>query len=266
VSRLRDSRDSWQVGGSSVGRAGTAASHGWSIVRVVGIHQPNFLPWLGFFDKIARSDCFILLDSVPLQLTGGNYTNRVKMMVNGAPDWITMPLRRGQEARARIEKAEIVEQSNWRRKVRRTIEQSYARAPYFELGMTIVNKVLDLQTSLLCEINVAGILAIADALALSTKDIRRASELNAKGQSNELLINLVSAVGGNTYLAGHGSGGYQDDKTFASRGIEVRYQDYQLLRYPQVGIDEFVPGLSAIDALMNCGHDAAKLITAKIGR
>ncbi len=234
-------------------------------MSVVAIHQPNFLPWLGFFDKIARSDCFILLDSVPLQLTGGNYTNRVKMMVNGAPDWVTIPVKRGHDARASIEKAEIAEQRNWRRKVKRTIEQSYARAPYFELGMKIVNRVLDLQTSLLCEINIAGILAIAEALALSTQNIRRASELNADGQSNELLINLVSAVGGNTYLAGHGSRGYQDDEVFAGRGIEVRYQNYQLPRYPQVGIDEFVPGLSAIDALMNYGRNAANLITAKTG-
>jgi hypothetical protein len=244
----------------------TTAPYGWSIVKVVAIHQPNFLPWLGFFDKIAMSDCFILLDSVPLQLTGGNYTNRVKMLINGEPDWITMPLKRGHEARARIEKAQIVEQSNWRRKVRRTIEQSYARAPYFDLGMTIVNRVLDLQTSLLCEINIAGIFAIADALALSTENIRRASELDADGQSNELLINLVNAVGGNTYLAGRGSGGYQDDETFASRGIEVRYQNYQLPRYPQVDIADFVPGLSAIDALMNCGREAANLITAKVGK
>jgi hypothetical protein len=229
---------------------------------LVAIHQPNFLPWLGFFDKIALADCFILLDSVPLQLTGGNYTNRVKMMVNGAPDWITMPLKRGHEARARIDKAEVVEQPNWRRKVRRTIEQSYARAPFFGPAMAIVNEVLDMPTASLSDINITGILAIARALGLPAAKIRRSSELNAEGQSNELLANLVAAVGGDCYLAGHGSGGYQDDEIFASRGVTVRYQNYELPHYPQVGVETFVPGLSAIDALMNCGSGAAKLVTS----
>ena len=234
-------------------------------MTLVAIHQPNFLPWLGFFDKLASADCFILLDSVPLQLTGGNYTNRVKMLINGAPDWITMPLARGHEARSRIDRAEIVEQANWRRKLRRTIEQSYAKAPFFEPAMAIVNKVLDLPTASLSEINIAGIVAIAGALGLSTAKVRRSSELMVEGRSNDLLVNLVAAVGGDTYLAGHGAGGYQDDEIFARSGMTVRYQNYASPPYFQVGSKEFVPGLSAIDALMNCGRDAARLIAPHTG-
>jgi hypothetical protein len=234
-------------------------------VTLVAIHQPNFLPWLGFFDKLAKADHFILLDSVPLQLTGGNYTNRVKMMVNASPDWITMPLRRGHEARAQINQAEIVEQSNWRRKARRTIEQSYAKAPFFELAMAIVSKVLDQPTILLSEINITGILAIANALGVSTEKISRSSDLKVEGRSNELLANLVEAVGGNAYLAGHGASGYQDDEIFAKRSIAVCYQRYTPLPYRQMGHSEFVPGLSAVDALMNCGPGAAKLIAPCTG-
>ena len=234
-------------------------------MTLVAIHQPNFLPWLGFFDKIAKADRFIVLDSVPLQLTGGNYTNRVRMMVNATPDWITVPLRRGHDARSRIDRAEIVRQPNWLRKTRRTIEQSYARAPFFELAMPIVDKVLDLDTVSLAEINVTGILAVADALGLSTGKIVRSSELDAEGHSSELLANLVRAVGGNAYLTGHGAGGYQENDIFESRGIEVRYQNYVPPAYPQVGAREFVPGLSAIDALMNCGAGAARLIAPHTG-
>jgi hypothetical protein len=184
------------------------------------------------------------------------------MMVNDSPAWITMPLRRGHEARARIDQAEIVEQSNWRHKTRRTIEQSYAKAPFFRAAMAIVNTVLDLQTASLSEINIAGILAIAEALGISTDKIVRSSALNAEGHSNELLANLVAVVGGDAYLAGHGAGRYQNDDIFASRGIVVRYQNYTPPIYPQVGVDEFVPGLSAIDALMNCGSAAAELIAS----
>ena len=91
---------------------------------LVAIHQPNFLPWLGYFDKIARADRFVILDSVPLQLTGGNYTNRVKMIVSGKPAWITMPLRRGHEARNRIDQAEYVGDAGTRRKIVRASPSS----------------------------------------------------------------------------------------------------------------------------------------------
>ena len=70
---------------------------------LVAIHQPNFLPWLGFFDKLAKADRFIILDTVSLQLTGGNYTNRVQMLISGHPSWVTVPVARGRSARERIE-------------------------------------------------------------------------------------------------------------------------------------------------------------------
>lgn len=234
-------------------------------MTLVAIHQPNFLPWLGFFDKLARADRFIILDSVPLQLTGGNYTNRVRMVVNAAPAWITMPLRRGHEARNRIDQAEVVDESKWRTKAKRTIEQSYAKAPFFGPAMAIVDKLFGLQTSSLTEINMTGIVAVAEALGLSTKKIVRSSELNVPGQSNELLANLVTAVGGTAYLAGHGAGGYQDDEIFASKNISVQYQSYTPPSYPQIGVGNFIPGMSAIDALMNCGPATSNLIGLPTG-
>ncbi|MBN8981881.1 MAG: WbqC family protein [Rhizobiales bacterium] len=234
-------------------------------MTVVAIHQPNFLPWLGFFDKLARADKFVILDSVPLQLTGGNYTNRVRMIVNGVPAWITMPLRRGHDARNRIDQAEVVDEPKWRRKIRSTIAQSYAKAKFFDLAMGIVDRMLDLRTASLADINMTGIVAVAEVLGLSPAKIVRSSALSAGGHSNELLANLVTAVGGDTYLAGHGAGGYQDDDVFASRGIAVKYQDYAPPTYPQIGNGEFIPGMSAIDALMNCGQGAAKLIGSQAG-
>lgn len=86
------------------------------------------------------------------------------------------------------------------------------------------------------------------------------SQLACTGQSTDLLANLVEAVGGNAYLTGHGADAYQDDAVFRQRGIDVQRQNYQPPIYTQFRADEFVPGLSAIDALMNCGPDAAKLI------
>jgi hypothetical protein len=227
---------------------------------LVAIHQPNFLPWLGWFDKLASADIFILLDTVPHQHTGSNYTNRVQILVQGEPTWVTVPVERGAEARNRIDQLRVVGPAGWRRKVRATLAQSYARAPHFAEAMPILETMLDAKTELLCEMNLIGIRAIADALCLPTRMVR-ASELPAEGTATDRLVALVRAVGGDAYLTGHGAGGYQEDEKFAAAGIAVRYQRYVPTPYPQLRAGDFVPGLSAIDALMNCGPGARSLIT-----
>jgi hypothetical protein len=230
---------------------------------LVAIHQPNFLPWLGYFDKISRADRFVVLDSVPLQLTGGNYTNRVKMIISGKPSWVTMPLRRGHEARSCIDQAEYITDATARRKILRSIAQSYAKAPFFSSVMPLVEKIFGLETTSLVEFNLNGIYAVAERLGLSTAHFVRSSTMDVEGHSNELLADIVRAAGGDTYLAGHGADGYQDDSVFAANGIAVNYQAYVHPAYRQSNVDQFVPGMSAIDALMNCGPDAATLIGSK---
>src|SRR5690242_9574123 len=120
---------------------------------LVAIHQPNFLPWLGWFDKLARADVMILLDTAAHQRTGSNYTNRVQILTRGEPGWITVPVVRGRDERSRIDRLRIAGNGAWRRKIRATIEQSYAKAPFFALGMTIVDRMLAAETSLVCELN-----------------------------------------------------------------------------------------------------------------
>jgi len=226
---------------------------------LIAIHQPNFLPWLGWFDKLARADLFILLDNVAHQRGGSNYTNRVQILAAGAPRWLTVPVTRGEAARHRIDQLRIAEDPGWRRKLRASVAQSYARTPFFGETMGLVDGVLADGGDRLCEINIGGIAAIARALDLPCQRMVRASALDVAGRGTELLVALVQAVGGDAYLAGGGAGGYQDDAAFAAAGIKLYRQQYRHPVYRQLG-DQFVPGLSAIDALMNCGPEAALLV------
>lgn len=226
---------------------------------LVAIHQPNFLPWLGWFDKLARADVFILLDTVAHQHGGSNYTNRVQILAAGAPRWLTVPVTRGEAARRRIDRLRIAEDGAWRRKLRASIAQSYARAGFFGETMELVDAVLVVGGDRLCEMNIGGITAIARALGLPGRKMVRASTLNVEGHGTELLVRLVQAAGGDAYLAGGGAAGYQDDAAFAAAGIGLYRQEYRPPVYRQLG-DAFVPGLSAIDALMNCGPEAALLV------
>lgn len=231
---------------------------------LVAIHQPNFLPWLGYFDKLARADIFVLLDNVPLQRTGGAYTNRVEIAPQGRRQWLTVPLARDTELRQSIDAARIVEGQPWRRKLCATIEQGYARAAAFEEIMPLVRQILDYREDRLAAFNIHGLQLIAQLLGLDIAKLRRASELRTVGTGTDRLISIVHAVGGTAYLSGGGSGGYQEDEKFAAAGVALRYQGFEHPTYPQRGAPQFVAGLSVIDALMNCGADAtARLLSAR---
>jgi WbqC-like protein family len=231
---------------------------------LVAIHQPNFLPWLGWFDKLATADILILLDTVPHQHTGSNYTNRVQILVQGEPSWITVPVERGGEARSRIDRLHVAGSDAWRRKLRATVAQSYARAPFFDETMGIVDAMLSAKTKLLCEINLVALEAMVAAFGLPRERMVRASGIPVEGNGTERLVALARAVGGDAYLTGHGAGGYQEDEKFAAAGIAVYRQRYAPVPYRQLRPGSFVPGLSALDALMNCGIDARSLITRRM--
>jgi hypothetical protein len=220
---------------------------------LVAIHQPNFLPWLGYFDKLARADVFVLLDNAPLQKTGGSYTNRVEIAAQGRRQWLTVPTARDAETRQSIDRALIVETVPWRRKLCAAIEQSYARTPGFAEIMPVVRRIIEEPEGRLAEFNVHGIRLIAGLLGIDISKMRRASELPVSGTGTDRLISIVRAAGGTCYLSGGGAGGYQEDAKFAAAGLELRYQNFRHPSYEQRGAAEFIAGLSIVDALMNCG-------------
>ena len=229
---------------------------------LVAIHQPNFFPWLGYFDKLARADVFVMLDSVQLSRPGGSYTNRVKVLIGGRPAWITAPVVSGTEARKRIADVPIAENAVWRKKIMRTVAHNYGKAPYFEETMARLEPLIDNPSSLLAQYNLAAIRAFAEPLGIDIAKVVRSSELDVMGKATDLLVAITKAVGGGVYLCGGGAAGYQDDTKFAAAGLEVRYQNFRHPVYSQVRTQEFIPGLSIIDALMNRGFDGTVALLA----
>jgi hypothetical protein len=228
--------------------------------RVVAIHQPNFLPWLGYFDKLARCDVFVLLDSVqyPKRNTG-TWMNRVKLLVTGEPAWVTVPVVRAYHGLRRIDEMEIDESRPWRRKLLARIEQSYRRAPHFDVTMPLVTEIVMHDSSLLADYNEAGVRRLAAAVGLDVGKFVRASSLDVNGAATDLLIEITRNLGGGTYLAGGGAGGYQEDEKFAAAGVQLRYQAFEHPTYPQLTASP-QHGLSIIDALMHCGSDETALL------
>jgi hypothetical protein len=107
----------------------------------------------------------------------------------------------------------------------------------------------------LTDYNLSAILYLARALGINVSKIVMASALKAEGSGTDLLVSITKNAGGTDYLCGGGASGYQEDEKFAAAGLDLIYQEFKHPRYEQVNSQEFVPGLSVIDALMNCGFE-----------
>jgi RimJ/RimL family protein N-acetyltransferase len=199
--------------------------------HVVAIHQPNFFPWLGYFDKLARADTFVLLDDA--EFSKGSRTNRVEVLVGGQPHWITAPVQRAGIG-GPIRDVLIDDGRDWRAKVTRTLQQSYPRAA----ALPLVTELVAHREPRLAAYNEHAIRRLAEHIGIGTP-IVRASDLGVESRATERLIEIVRAVGGAAYLAGGGAAGYQEDARFAERGIALLAQDF---RAPH--------GLSVIHALL----------------
>ncbi len=222
--------------------------------RLVAIHQPNFFPWLGYFDKISRADVLIFLDAVDYPRSGsggmGSWSNRVRIAIKGEPRWITCPLKR-MPLGSPILAAEIDDSQPWRRKLLSTLVANYGRATNFKPALEVLTPLIDDRVANLASYNISVVKALSRHLGLSVV-FRRQSELPHQGKATDLLISLVQAVGGTGYLVGGGASGYQLDEKFAEAGLELVYQQFEPKPYGPP--DSFLPGLSAIDYLMRDGR------------
>ena len=233
--------------------------------RVVAIHQPNFFPWLGYFDKIARADVFIVLDHTQFPKSRpGSWSNRVQLAVHGKPAWVTMPVVRSYHGLRRIDEMMIDNQSPWRRKLLQLLRSSYGRTAAFQDVFEAISALVDNATDRLVDYNLGAITALCERLGLPAARMVRSSQLGIDEHATELLVALVKSVGGTVYLSGDGAGGYQRDELFHDAGIAIEYQAFTPPVYPQRGTDTFVPGLSVVDALFNCGFaGTAGLLTRR---
>ncbi len=220
---------------------------------LVAIHQPNFFPWLGYFDKIRRADIFVFLDKVDYPRSGsggmGSWVNRVRLNIQGEARWVTCPLKR-MELGAAISSAQIDDVQPWRSKLLKTLAANYSKAEHYKDSIALLNPLFLAEEACLSRLNERAIRVIADRLGIGARFVRQ-SELTFEGHGTQLLISLVKAAGGDAYLAGGGAGGYQEDEMFAAAGLKLVYQNFQQPEYGPP--DKYLPGLSVIDYLMHDG-------------
>lgn len=222
----------------------------------VAIHQPNFFPWLGYFDKIAHSDIFILLDDVQFPKTNGTWLNRVQLLVAGEGRWVTAPVKRDYHGTLPINEMFFDEKAPWRDKLLRTLEGNYKKTDFYKENIDFIAELVSNTESNIGAYNSHAILSLATYLGIDTGRIRRSSDMQVHTMSTQRIIDLVKKVNGDTYYCGGGATGYQEDELYAQQQVALVYQNYQHPVYMQKGASDFVKGLSVIDALFQTGKEA----------
>ena len=223
---------------------------------IVSVHQPQYLPWLGYFHKIAQSDCFVFLDRV--QYKPREFQNRNRIRTKDGWIWLTVPVvSDAEKGRQVINEVKVDNSSPWQRKHEASLATWYGSAPFFNEYFPFFKEALAKDWHGLSELNVHIIRHVLDVLSISTPT-RFESELNIPGTSTQRIIEICKTLGADTYLSGAGGRDYLDEPLFAQNGIKLVYQDFKHPEYKQ-RYEPFVPLMSIVDLLFNCGQSSVDL-------
>lgn len=214
---------------------------------IIAIHQPAYLPWLGYLARIASVDVFVFLDTV--QFEKNSFTNRNKIKSATGPVWLTVPVKQKGHLDKTLRDLEIDESVDWRTKHLRTIEQNYRRAPLFSQHKEQLELLIERESHFLADLCFKQLAFWMKVLKINTQ-VLKASDLSVDGSKSELVLNICKSLNASAYLSGPLGKGYLDEQSFADAGISLAFQNYQHPSYPQL-YGDFLAGMSVLDYWMN---------------
>jgi hypothetical protein len=235
---------------------------------ILAAHQPHYLPWLGYLDKMARADVFVVMDD--LQYEAQNFQNRNRLKLNGGAGWMTVPLERGAQSDRicdkRINNGGSARE-HWQRKTWASIKIHYGKAPHFSTYADELEEVYTRPWSRLVELDL-HMLELARRWLGITVPVLQSSSLGLEGHRTDRILDMCKKVGARVYLSGRGgSTGYLDVEALRRGGVTVAWQDFTHpvypQRYPALG---FVSHLGFLDLLLNCGPGSRAILSAAAER
>ncbi len=220
---------------------------------ICAIHQPQFLPWLGYLHKIACSDVFVFLDNV--QFKKNEFQNRNKILVGNEAKWITVPVTF--DFGDAINETKIADNQDWCSRMTNTISQNYARTPYFkEYGHEFID-IINRDWENLAKLNQATVEWLMKCFGIRSEILTASNLPISSSDPTQRLIDICLHVKANTYLSGSGGLDYLDSSKFDQAGIHLEFQNFLHPQYTQYHHDtskkDFISNLSAVDMLFNCG-------------
>ena len=218
---------------------------------IVSIHQPDYIPWLGLYYKMAHSDVFVYLDDAQYSNEADHNVNKIKTPQGEFK--LKVPVE--QHLGDLILNVRTKDELKWKEKHLKTIKMNYSKAPYFDEIFPGFEKVIREHQGSIADLNIAINEFMCEGFGIKTK-IMRSSEMDISSVREERVIDITLKAGGDEYLSGNGARAYQTEEHFTERGLKLTYLDYKPIEYkqvwPKVG---FLPYMSAIDYIFNCGFD-----------
>ncbi|MBI3083963.1 MAG: WbqC family protein [Candidatus Omnitrophica bacterium] len=220
---------------------------------MVAIHQPAYLPWLGYFHKILQADLFVLLDTVQMEKNG--FVNRNRVWTPQGVQWLTVPVLMKGHTHSSLQEMRINPAASWKSKHLRTLALSYVKRPHYPRYAGDIERLLVASGEDLTPFLARMLAYFLEALGLKEKRVVLASTLAPEGKATTLLLDICKKAGATSYLSGVAGRDYLERKPFEEAGIEVVFQDFRHPRYDQ-GRPGFEPNLALVDALFNIGGEA----------
>ena len=212
---------------------------------VISIHQPMYLPWLAFFDKLVASDVFVLLDSV--QFERNSFINRNYVKTAQGRTLLTVPVSLGGHTDETIRTTRIADQ-RFAAKHLKTISQSYARAPNAQLLLPELERLYAVEYETIAQLNEEHLRFWMRWLGIE-RELIRSSEIETSGTGSDLVLSICQELDADRYISGRLGRDYLDVSSFEAAGVDVEFQDFTHPSYPQLH-GEFIAGLGVVDYAM----------------
>ncbi len=223
---------------------------------IVSIHQPHFLPWLGYFNKVFNSDVFVWLHGVQFRKNYFQNRTKIKNPSNDSEFWLTVPVKA--KLTDNIDEVTIAD-AKWAARVSKTIQQFYSKSPYYNEYFEALIELINRPATLVEEVNYQTFIYLLKVLSYQGKVVRMDELGELSNEPNQRLIDICKKLGAQHYIAGKGGKNYLNKKKWEEEGINISWQsfDSDAITYQQMG-KAFLPSLSLIDCLFNVGAEQTR--------
>jgi hypothetical protein len=225
---------------------------------ILSVHQPNFIPWIGYFNKIVKSDVFVILDIVQIP-RGTSVANKNKIISKQGVLELVVPISHPKgNNRISTYKEVFFSEKNWYLKSLKTIESVYQKAPFYNDVMPFIKQAFEQED--LYNLNIFFISDLCKQLNIKTEIVLMSDLKDCIGSKNELILSICKEMNATTYLSGKGAASYNDPLAYHNAGIQLVYQEYEPMAYKQFNSTDFIANLSIVDALFNLGFEGTSAL------
>tara|TARA_B100000029_G_C17544596_1_gene947992 strand:+ start:1036 stop:1752 length:717 start_codon:yes stop_codon:yes gene_type:complete len=226
---------------------------------ILTAHQPVYFPWLGLFHKIALSDKFVFFDEV--QYLPRDWMNRNKIKTPNGEMWLTVPVFTKGHREKKTSEIEINNQSDWKNKHLKSIKNNYNKSQFFADYIPFFEELYSKNWSKLTELTEYMLKWFLQELNIKTEFVK-ASDFQFDGTKSDLVLDMCKTLKAHTYIFGIRGKDYAKLNDFKNEKISVIFQNYNHPTYKQ-NFGTFIPNLSIIDLLFNCGPQSKKILMSQ---